>query len=53
MRPLIFAFVRASVHSPLFGDEFYLKEQLRLIRGFIKLYTVKYGISLGDANDRS
>lgn len=45
LRPLIFTFVRASVHFALFGDEFYLKEQLRLIRDCIKLYSEKYGVS--------
>lgn len=47
LRPLIFTFVRASVHYALFGDELYLKEQLKLIRGCIKLYTEKHGASLG------
>lgn len=32
LRPLIFIFVRASVHYALFEDEFYLQEQMRLIK---------------------
>lgn len=32
VRPMIFIFVRASVHYALFEDEFYLKEQIRYLK---------------------
>lgn len=32
VRPLIFVFIRACVHYALFEDEFYLQEQLRLLK---------------------
>lgn len=32
VRPMIFIFVRASVHYALFEDEFYLKEQIRFLK---------------------
>lgn len=38
VRPLIFTFIRACVHYALFEDEFYLQEQLRLIKASIKLF---------------
>lgn len=43
VRPMIFVFVRACVHFALYEDEFYLQEQLRLIKEGIKLFTEKYG----------
>lgn len=36
--PLIFIFIRACVHYALFGDEFYLKTQLKVLKEGIKLY---------------
>lgn len=38
VRPLIFLFVRACVHYALFEDEFYLQDQLRIIKESIKLF---------------
>lgn len=38
VRPMIFTFVRASVHYALFEDEYYLNEQLRLLKESIKLF---------------
>ncbi len=42
VRPMIFTFVRACVHYALYEDEFYLKEQLRLLSESIKLFTAYY-----------
>lgn len=42
LRPLIFVFVRACVHYALFEDEFYLQEQLRLLRQGIELFYEKF-----------
>ena len=39
--PLIFIFVRASVHYALFGDEFYLQAQLSALKKGIALYLSK------------
>ena len=36
--PLIFIFIRASVHYALFEDEFYLQSQLRVLKQGIALY---------------
>lgn len=43
VRPMIFIFVRACVHFALYEDEFYLQEQLRLIKESVKLFAEKYG----------
>lgn len=40
--PLIFMVVRASVHYALFGDEFYLKAQMDLLKQGIRLCMEKY-----------
>lgn len=42
VRPLIFTFVRACVHYALYEDEFYLQEQLRLLKMSIKLFMKNY-----------
>ncbi len=44
VRPLIFTFVRACVHFALFEDEFYLTEQIRLIKDSLGFYMEKYKI---------
>lgn len=36
LRPLIFVFVRATTHYALFEDEFYLKEQMRLLKQVVR-----------------
>lgn len=41
LRPMIFVFVRACVHFALFEDEFYLQEQLKILKLSIKLYLEK------------
>lgn len=38
VRPMIFTFVRACVHYALYEDEFYLQEQLKLLKQGIKFY---------------
>lgn len=38
VRPLIFVCVRASVHYALFEDEFYLKEQMRLLKQTLQMF---------------
>ncbi len=38
LRPMIFVFVRACVHYALYEDEFYLQEQLKLLKMSIKMY---------------
>lgn len=45
LRPMIFVLIRACVHYALYEDEFYLKEQLKLLKLSIKLYREKYGLS--------
>lgn len=42
LRPMIFTFVRASVHYALFEDKFYLQEQMRLLKQSIDLFREKY-----------
>lgn len=44
VRPMIFTLVRACVHFALYEDEYYLKEQLRLLKESIELFMEKYGI---------
>lgn len=39
--PLIFIFVRASVHYALFEDEFYLKSQMQLLKKSIAVISAK------------
>lgn len=43
VRPMIFTFVRACVHYALYEDEFYLQEQLRLLKLSIHLFHQQYG----------
>lgn len=43
LRPMIFTFVRACVHFALYEDEFYLHEQLRLLKLTIRLFLEKQG----------
>lgn len=45
VRPMIFTFVRACVHFALYEDEFYLKEQLRLLKESIELFAQKYNMT--------
>ncbi len=47
VRPLIFTFVRACVHYALYEDEFYLQEQLRLIKVSITMFTERYLPDIG------
>lgn len=45
IRPLIFTFIRACVHYALYEDEFYLQEQVRLIKATIKLFMEHYAVN--------
>lgn len=40
--PLIFILIRACVHYALFGDEFYLKAQIKVLKQSIGLFREKY-----------
>ena len=40
--PLIFIFVRASVHYALFEDEYYLKSQMEVLKQSLALLADKY-----------
>lgn len=40
--PLIFIFIRACVHYALFGDEFYLKAQIGVLKQGIGMFREKY-----------
>lgn len=42
LRPMIFVFVRASVHYALYEDEFYLQEQLRFLKQTVALFYEKF-----------
>lgn len=42
LRSMIFVFVRACVHFALYEDEFYLKEQLSLLKQCVLLFYDKY-----------
>lgn len=42
VRPMIFTFVRACVHFALYEDEYYLQEQLGLLKDSICFYMMKY-----------
>ncbi len=42
LTPLIFIFVRASVHYALFGDEYYMKSQMKVLRQSVILFMEKY-----------
>lgn len=42
VRPMIFVFVRACVHFALYEDEFYLQEQVRLLRECLALFAREY-----------
>lgn len=44
VRPIIFTFVRACVHFALYEDEYYLQEQIRLLKESLELFMEKYGI---------
>lgn len=39
LRPMIFVLVRACVHYALYEDEFYLQEQLKLLKMTVKLFS--------------
>ena len=38
LRAMIFVFIRACIHYALFEDEFYLQEQLKLLKTVIGMY---------------
>ena len=40
--PLIFIFVRASVHYAMFEDEYYLKSQMGVLKQSISLLSSQY-----------
>ncbi len=40
--PLIFIFVRASVHYAMFNDEYYLKSQMGVLKESISLFSSQY-----------
>lgn len=40
--PLIFIFVRACVHYAMFGDEYYLKTQMEVLKQGVALFVDKY-----------
>ena len=42
LTPLIFIFVRASVHYALFGYEYYMKSQMEVLRQSVILFMEKY-----------
>ena len=42
LTPLIFILVRACVHFALFGDEFYLKAQIMVLKESLELFIKKY-----------
>ena len=42
LTPLIFIFVRASVHYALFEDEYYMKSQMEVLRQSVILFMKKY-----------
>ena len=42
LRAMIFVFIRASIHYALFEDEFYLQEQLKLLKAGIRIYLGKF-----------
>lgn len=42
LTPLIFIFVRASVHYALFEDEYYMKSQMEVLRQSVILFMDKY-----------
>lgn len=44
VRPMIFTLVRACVHFALYEDEYYLSEQIRLLKESLELFMEKYGI---------
>ena len=47
LRPMIFVFIRACVHFALFEDEFYLQEQLKILKLGIKMYLEKNNVTKG------
>ena len=42
LTPLIFILIRACVHYALFGDEFYLKSQIDVLKETLELFIMKY-----------
>lgn len=42
LTPLIFIFIRASVHYALFEDEYYLKSQMEVLKQSVMLFMEKY-----------
>lgn len=42
LTPLIFILIRACVHYALFGDEFYLKSQIEVLKESLELFVAKY-----------
>ena len=46
--PLIFIFVRASVHYAMFGDEYYLRSQMEILKQGVALFAEKYRPAFAD-----
>ena len=46
--PLIFIFVRASVHYAMFGDEYYLRSQMGILKQGVALFAEKYRPAFAD-----
>lgn len=42
LTPLIFIFIRACVHFAMFGDEYYLKSQIEVLKQGVTLFADKY-----------
>lgn len=40
--PLIFIFIRACVHFAMFGDEYYMKSQMEVLKQGVSLFIEKY-----------
>ncbi len=48
LTPLIFILIRACVHFALFGDEFYLKAQIDVLKESLELFIMKYNKLLAE-----
>lgn len=42
LRPMIFTFIRICVHYALFENEFYLEEQIRMLKKTVRLFYKEY-----------
>lgn len=49
LTPLIFILIRACVHYALFGDEFYLKSQIEVLKESLELFIVKYNPAMAQS----